>query len=90
MNVRGTCVGKTPESIQSSQPLGECPCTTCLCHEVLRVNVGPHFQGLRRYHDQVTLAHRSRWPGRCHPLFRVENPCTDPFRLAFAHEPGKK
>ena len=90
MDVDRTRVGKTSESVQAAQPLGERPDAATLRHQVFRVDVGPHFQGLGRHHDQVTPAHRIRVTGRRHPGFRVEYLLTYPRRLAFAHTPGKE
>ena len=86
MDVSCPRMGKSPKSVQPTQPLCERPYTASLGHEVFRVDVGTHFQGLCRHHDQVLPTLRVRVARRRHPVLRVEYPSTRPRRFAFAHE----
>ena len=83
-------MGETPESVQPPQPLRERPDAASLRHQIFRIDVSPHLEGLRRHHDQVMLAPCVRWPSRRHPVFRVEYPGPGPRRVAFACEPCKE
>ena len=60
MDVSSARVGETPESVQPPQPLRERPDAASLGHKVFRVDVSPHLEGLRSYHDQVMLARCGR------------------------------
>ena len=72
------------EPIQSAQSLRELADATGLRDEVLRVDVRPDLEGLRRDHNQVPLADRLNTACCDYAVDRIKDACPNPFRLPFS------